>query len=150
MTKGNKIMKMQFADSKLEYKLLDGEYHRYAEEDYGEYLCIGEFETSRILFQYIDMTKEPVDFIQCIIDNLPKVALDYLIYTLKENDDLLIRLTYYPNTVTSFEIYYNCYCEDDSVNGLIEWMHEHNDFAAKAYKYTEIIHGHQRCVGDNK
>ena len=43
MMKGNDNMKMCFADKEFEFKLLDGEYHRYVEEDdaqSAEYLCV--------------------------------------------------------------------------------------------------------------
>ena len=144
-------MKMKFADSELEFKLLDGEYRRYIDEDknkYAEYLCVGEFDTSRVLFQYIDTTNEVVDYVQSIISNIPEFALDYLVTALSTNNDVLVRLTLYPGEPTSFEIYYHCYCEDNDINNLIGWMGAHNDFAATEYKYTEVVNGHQKCVGE--
>ena len=33
---------------------------------------------------------------------------------------------------------------------LIRWMFDHNDFSAENYRYTEIVGGHQRCVGSNE
>ena len=144
-------MKMKFADSELKFKLLDGEYRRYVDDEgnkHAEYLCVGEFDTSRVLFQYIDTTNEVVDYVQSIISNIPEFALDYLVHALSANDDILARLTFYPGAPTSFEIYYNCYCEENDINGLVDWMSAHNDFAATEYRYTEVINGHQKCVGE--
>ena len=148
MMKGNKIMKMKFANSELEYELLDGEYRRYTEEEYGEYLCVGVLNTNRILFQYIDTKKESINFVQSIINNIHDLAIDYLVNVLEKNDDLLVRLTLYPEAPTSFEIYYNCDCEEDDTNSLIKWISTHNDFAAKHYRYTEIKNGHQKYIGE--
>ena len=148
MMKGIEIMKMEFANSGLEYELLDGEYRRYTEEGYGEYLCVGVIGTNRVLFQYIDTKKESINFVQSLIDNIHDLAIDYLVSALEENDDLLIRLTLYPGTPTSFEIYYNCDCERNDINSLIEWIGTHNDFAAKEYRYTEVKNGHQKYIGE--
>lgn len=143
-------MKMKFADSELEYELLEGEYRRYVEEEgqAGEYLCVGVFNTNRVLFHYVDTVKEPVDFVQSVISNIPDFAMDYLINALSENDDMLVRLIFIPGAPTGFEIYYNCYCEENDINSLVAWMSAHNDFAATEYRYTEVINGHQKCVGE--
>lgn len=143
-------MKMNFADSELEYELLDGEYRRYVEEngDEGaEYLCIGLFGSNKIFFQYIDTIKEPVDFVESVISNIPEFALDYLVNLLNETEDMLVRATFYPGSPTGYEVYYNCDCESNEISNLIEWMANHNDFAAVEYRYTEIIDGHQKCIG---
>lgn len=139
-------MKMKFADTELEYELLNGEYYRYAEEQYGEYLCVGLFGNNKVLFQYIDTMNEPVDFVQSLISNIPDYAMDYLVKVLNENSNIFVRLTFYPGNPTGFEIYYDCDCKDDSIGSLIEWMSTHNDFAATEYRYTEIIDGHQKCI----
>ena len=141
-------MKMKFADSELEYELLDGEYRRYADEGYGEYLCVGLFDTNKMLFQYIDTTMEPVDFVQSVISNLPEFALYYLLNVLQTNNNMLIRLTFSPETPTGFEIYYDCSCQDNDINSIIEWISANNDFAAAEYRYTEVINGHQQCAGN--
>lgn len=140
-------MKIKFANSNIEGKLLEGEYLRYANEKYGEYLCVGIFNTNRILFQYIDIANESVDFVQSVVDNVPDFAMNYLEGVLSDKTDVLVRMIFYPGTPTSFEIYYDCYCEEDDVENLISWIASHNDFAAEEYKYTEIIDGHQMCIG---
>ena len=141
-------MKMKFADSELEYELLNGEYRRYADEGYGEYLCVGLFDTNKVLFQYIDTAMESVDFVQSVISNLPEFAMYYLLNVLHTHSDTLIRLTFSPETPTGFEIYYNCSCRENDINSIIEWINANNDFAAEEYRYTEVINGHQQCAGN--
>ena len=140
-------MKMKFANNELECELLEGEYRRYADEGYGEYLCVGISNTNRVLFQYIDIVKEPIDFVQSIIDNVPDFAMDYLVNVLSNKNDVLVRMTLYTEVPTGFEIYYDCYCENNDVESLVDWMRSHNDFEAEEYRYTEIINGHQMCIG---
>ena len=142
-------MKMQFVNK--EFELLDGEYRRYVEEDgtrSAEYLCVGVCGENKILFQYINPTGEAMDFVQCIVDNIPDFALDYLTDVLDINNNVLVRLTFVPALPTSFEIYYSCDCENNDTWSIIKWMADHNDFAATEFRYTEIVNGHQKCVGE--
>jgi hypothetical protein len=37
---------------------------------------------------------------------------------------------------------------NDTSDGILDWMYHHNDFAAETYRYTEVINGHQKCVGE--
>lgn len=144
-------MKMQFNNKEFDLELLDGEYRRYVEEDgsqSAEYLCVGVCGVNRILFQYIDTTGEAVDFVQRIVKNIPDFAFEYLMNVFGQNNDILVRLTFVPVVPTGFEIYYNCDCEDSDVDSIIKWMKENNDFAATEYRYTEIVNGHQKCVGE--
>jgi hypothetical protein len=127
--------------------LPNGEYRRFLEDAISYYLCTGTYNVNKIIFQYIDITNEPVDFVQTIIDNLPEAALHYLIDVLNENDNILVRLTYYPGEQTGFEIYYQCDCESNEVEDLIDYILKNNDFACEEWKYTEIINGHQRYIG---
>lgn len=142
-------MKVKFANK--EFELLNGEYRRYVEENgthSAEYLCVGLCDDNKVLFQYIDTMGEVKDFIQCIIDNIPQFALDYLTDILSKNNNILARITLFPTMPTGFEIYYNCNCKNDDVDSIIQWMGDNNDFAATEYRYTEVINGHQKCVGN--
>lgn len=146
----DKIMKLKLDNKEFDFELLDGEYRRYVEDDgsrKGEYICVGVCGVNRIFFQYIDTTGEVVDFVQRIVDNIPDFALEYLMNVFDQNNDVLVRLTFVPVVPTSFEIYYDCYCEGNDINTIIKWMGENNDFAATEYRYTEIVNGHQKCVG---
>jgi redox-regulated HSP33 family molecular chaperone len=148
--KGNDYMEIKFSDKKFNFELLDGEYRRYVENDVqtAEYLCVGVCGKNKILFQYINTAGESIDFVERIVDNIPEFALDYLTDVLTKNDDMLVRLTFIPVLPTSFEIYYNCDCESNVISDIIQWMSENNDFAATEFRYTEIINGHQKCVGE--
>lgn len=142
-------MKLQFANR--EFELLNGEYRRYVEEDgtqEAEYLCVGVYGDNRILFQYINTTGEAVDFVQRVVENIPDFALEYLIDVLNKNNNVLVRMTFMPVLPTSFEIYYNCDCQSLDINDMIKWMSDHNDFAATEFRYTEVVNGHQKCVGE--
>ena len=142
-------MKMQFANK--EFELFDGEYRRYAEDDgtqSAEYLCVGVCGNNKILFQYADTTGEAVDFIQDIIDNIPEFALDYLVNVLNTNNNVLVRMTFMPNSATGYEIYYDCGCENNDTSSIIMWIGENNDFAATEFRYTEVVNGHQKCAGE--
>lgn len=149
--KGNDNMKIQFNNTEFDFELLDGEYRRYVEEDNtrsAEYLCIGICGDHRILFQYIDTTNEIVNYVQYVIEHIPEFALNYLVNVLDKNNNILVRLTLTPGLPTSFEIYYNCDCEDNDIDSIVEWMWNNNDFAATEFRYTEIINGCQKCVGE--
>lgn len=149
--KGHDGMKVQFLEKEFDFKLLDGEYRRYVEEDgsrSAEYLCVGICGGNKILFQYIDTTGEEIDFVQRVVENIPEFALDYLTDVLSTNDNVLARLTFVPFLPTSFEIYYDCNCNNDDINSIIEWMGNNNDFAATEFRYTEVVNGHQKCVGE--
>ena len=151
MMKGNDCMKIKFNEKEFDFELLDGEYRRYLEDDgtrSAEYLCMGIYEDKKILFQYIDTNGQITDYIQCVVDNIPEFALDYLTDVLNTNSDVLVRLTFTPVMPTGFEIYYNCNCESNEISDIIKWMYENNDFAATEFRYTEIINGHQKCVGE--
>lgn len=140
---------MQFANK--EFELLNGEYRRYVEADKtqsAEYLCVGVCDDNRVLFQYIDTIGEAKDFIQCVVDNIPKFALDYLTDVLSKNNKVLARVILFPTMPTGFEIYYDCNCKNNDIYSIIQWIGDNNDFAATEFRYTEIINGHQKCVGD--
>lgn len=142
-------MKVQFANK--EFNLFNGEYRRYTEGSdvqNSEYLCVGVYGKIKVLFQYIDTTSEDVDFVQCIVNNIPEFALDYLVDILNTNTNMLIRLSFIPTMPTSFEIYYDYDNESNDVDDIIKWMYENNDFAAMEYRYTEVVNGHQKCVGE--
>ena len=144
-------MKIEFNNKGFDFELLNGEYHRYVEEDdsrRGEYLCVGICGNNKILFQYINTVDITTDFVESIVENIPEFALDYLTNVLDKNDNVLIRLTFIPVLPTSFEIYYNCDCESNEVNEIVKWMGENNDFAATEFRYTEVIDGHQKCAGE--
>lgn len=143
-------MTTKFTHRGFEFELFDGEYRRYADVggEHAEYLCVAKYNNSKILIQYIDTTGIVVDFVQTLIDNMPDFAFDYLINAMNKHSNVLARTTFIPATPTGFEIYYNCDYVGDDIDGIIDWMYKHNDFAAETYRYTEIVDGHQRCVGE--
>lgn len=144
-------MKIKGLGKEFDFELLEGEYRRYIGDEgtqEAEYLCVGVCGSNRVLYQYIDTTGDIVDYVQCVVDNIPKFALDYLINVLERNDNVLVRLVLTPGLPTSFEIYYNYNCGEDGVDNIIEWMWLNNDFEATEFRYTEIIDGHQKCVGE--
>lgn len=143
-------MTTKFTHRGFEFELLDGEYRRYADVggEHAEYLCVAKYNDNRILVQYVDTTRMVVDFVQTLMDNMPDFAFDYLVGVMNNNSNVLARTTFVPATPTSFEIYYNCDYVGDDIDGIIDWMHRHNDFAAETYRYTEVINGHQKCVGE--
>lgn len=141
---------MKFANSELDFELLDGEYRRYVDEIgamSSRYLCVGISGSNRILFQYIDTVHESVDFIQSVISNIPDPALEYLIDVLSTKTNILVSLTFVPGCPTNYDIYYDCDCNDNAINSLERWMIDNNDFAAFEFKYTEVINKHQVCAG---
>ena len=133
----------------LDVKLLEGEYHRFQEKDrINFYLCPGLVGTNKLFFQYVDTLGQPVSFVQAVIDNLPKVALEYLVDALNTNENVLVFISHVPGSITRFDIYYQSDCESNATDDLLDWMMDHNDWAAKQYNYTEIIDGKQRPAGE--
>lgn len=132
------------------FQLGEGEYCRYSGGDSstsGEYLCSGTYNKNQLLFQYVNIDNEVVNYVATILNNLPDFAFEYLISVLNERNDLAVRLTYIPGFQTAYEIYYD-YCQDYSdVSSFIQWMGTHNDFAAHTYRYTQVVNGHQSCIG---
>ena len=135
----------------LTIELFEGEYYRFATADptrINYYLCVGTYKTNKILFQYVDTKNVPVDYVQAVIDNLPKVALEYLVDVLNTNEKVLVFVSHVPGSITRFDIYYQSDCESNATDDLLDWMMDHNDWAAKQYNYTEIIDGKQRPAGE--
>lgn len=143
-------MTTKFTHRGFEFELLDGEYRRYVDADskHAEYLCIAKYNNNRVLIQYIDTTGVIVNFVQTLMDNMPDMAFDYLMGVMKNSSHVLARATFIPAAPTSFEIYYDCDYTSDDIDGIIEWMLTHNDWAAETYRYTEVVNGHQKCVGE--
>lgn len=143
-------MTTKFIHRGFEFELLDGEYRKHVDVDgeHAEYLCVAKYNYNKMLVQYVDTTGISVDFVQTLMGNMPDFAFDYLINVMNNNNNVLARTTFVPATPTSFEIYYNCDYVGDDIDGIIDWMRQHNDFAAETYRYTEVINGHQKCVGE--
>lgn len=143
-------MTTKFKHRGFEFELLDGEYRRYVDVDgqCADYLCIAKYNDNKILLQYVDTTGAIVDFVQTLMDNMPDIAFDYLMSVMESKSNVLVRATFIPATPTSFEIYYDCNYNEDDIDGIINWMLNNNDFAAETYRYTEVVGGHQKCVGD--
>lgn len=141
---------MKFLYKKFEFELLDGEYRRYVGIQYkgAEYLCVAKYNGNKILLQYVDTNGEIVDYVQTLMDNMPDMAFDYLVDVMNKQSNVLARATYIPESPTSFEIYYDCDYSKDDIDGIIDWMLDHNDWAAESYRYTEVVNGHQKCVGE--
>lgn len=143
-------MTTKFTHRGFEFELLDGEYRRYTGvgDKHAEYLCVAKYNNNRILIQYVDTTGVIVDFVQTLMDNILDMAFDYLMSVMNNKENILARATFVPATPTSFEIYYDCDYSGDDIDGIIAWMLDHNDWAAESYRYTEVVNGHQKCVGE--
>lgn len=134
----------------LNVKLLEGEYHRFHKEDGSKdyfYLCPGLVGENKLLFQYVDTLYQPVDFVQAVIDNLPTVAIEYLVDVLNTHKNVLVFISHVPGSITCFDIYYGNTCKSNATSDLLDWMMDHNDWAARQYNYTEIIDGKQCPAG---
>lgn len=134
----------------LSVKLLEGEYHRFKQDDDNRpnfYLCPGLVGENKLLFQYVDTLNQPMDFVQTVIDNIPDVALKYLVNVLNTYKNVLVFVSYVPGGITCFDIYYGNTCKSNNTDDLLDWMMDHNDWAAKQYNYTEIIDGQQKPAG---
>ena len=132
------------------FQLGEGEYCRYIEDDgstSGEYLCNGTFNDNQLLFQYVDLSGEAVNYVERILEKLPDFAFEYLMAILTERQDLAVRLSCITGSPTAYEIYYNYDQADSDVSSFLQWMGTHNDFAAQEFRYTQIINGHQSCIG---
>lgn len=135
----------------LNVKLLEGEYHRFQKDDGNRanfYLCTGLVGENKLLFQYVDTLNQPVDFVKAVVDNIPNVALEYLVNVLNTHKNVLVFVSHLPGCITCFDIYYGSTCESNVTDDLLDWMMDHNDWAAKTFNYTEIIDGKQRPVGE--
>lgn len=146
-------MATNFDHRGFEFELLDGEYRRYrnrpGEPEHAEYLCVAKYKGNKLLLQHVRTDGEIVDFVKTLFDNMPEVAFDYLMSVIDKQENVIARITYIAieDAGTAFEIYYDCDCESDQVDAIIQWMLHNNDFAAETYRYTEVVNGHQKCVG---
>lgn len=142
-----------FENRGFEFEVLDGEYRRYrnrpGEPEHAEYLCVAKYNGNRILLHHVREDGEIVNFVQTIYDKLPDFAFNYLMNVLNEHQNVVARALYVavPDSITGYEIYYDCDCNSDKVDDIIEWIATHNDFDAADYRYTEVVNGHQKCVG---
>ena len=143
-------MTTKFTHRGFEFELFDGEYRRYVDVGgrHAEYLCVAKYNGNRILLQYVDTTGVVVDFVQTLMENMPDFAFDYLMNAMNSQSNVLARAIFVPATPTSFEIYYDSDSNSDNIDEIIDWMLQHNDFAAETYRYTEVVNGHQKCAGE--
>lgn len=136
------------------FEVLEGEYRRYRnhskEPEHSEYLCVAKYNGNRLLLQYVGTEDETVDFVETLFSRLPEFAFDYLMSVLDKYENILVRATYVSmeDAIASYEIYYDCDCLRDDIDSVLGWMISHNDFASETYRYTEIVNGHQKCVGE--
>lgn len=144
-------MVTKFEYREFEFDLLDGEYRRYrnmpGQPEQAEFLCIAKYKENQLLLQYIDSTGVPVNYVKTLFENIPDFAFEYLMNVLDKQTNILVRMTFVPEAPTSFEIYYECDSCTDSIDETVRWMASHNDFASMEYRYTEVVNGHQKCVG---
>lgn len=143
-------MTTKFTHRGFEFELLGGEYRKYVDVggEHAEYLCVAKYNGNKMLIQYVDTTGVIVDYVQTLMENVPDFAYNYLIDVMNKNSNILVRLTFIPAAPTSFEIYYHCDYDSEDIDGIVSWMGHHNDFAAESYRYTEIVNGHQKCIGE--
>lgn len=141
---------MEIKLGEMNVRLLEGEYHRFrptGSRGANFYLCVGLIGENKLLFQYVDTLNQPKDYVQAVIDNIPDVALEYLVDVLNTHKNVLVFISHVPSSITCFDIYYGNTCESNAINDLLDWMMDHTDWAAKQYNYTEIIDGKQSPVG---
>lgn len=141
---------MEIKLGEMNVRLLEGEYHRFrptGSRGANFYLCVGLIGENKLLFQCVDTLNQPKDYVQAVIDNIPDVALEYLVDVLNTHKNVLVFMSHVPGNITCFDIYYENTCESNVIDDLLDWMTDHNDWAAKQYNYTEIIDGKQFPAG---
>ena len=146
-------MATEFEYRGFEFELLDGEFRRYRDfpelANREEYLTVAKYNGNRILLQHVRTDGEIVDYIRTLFEKIPDFAFDYLMSVLNSHQSVMVCAFYVAieDAMTSFTIYYSCDCDSDQIDDIIAWMISNNDWAAENYRYTEVVDGHQKCVG---
>ena len=146
-------MTTKFEYRGFEFELLDGEFRRYRDfpelANREEYLTVAKYNGNRILLQHVRTDGKIVDYIRTLFENIPDFAFDYLMSVLNSHQNIMSCVSYVAieDAMTSFTIYYGCDCDSDQIDDIIAWMISNNDWAAENYRYTEVVEGHQKCVG---
>lgn len=130
--------------------ITNGEMHKQIDEvgNMSEYYiatanCLGH----TVVFCYTDIDDYNVNYVGKIISGIPSFAVNYLLNTMYNNDNLLIYIARYANADSCYDIYYDFNEEDKSIDNMINWMQINNDFAMANYRYTEIKNGKQTIPG---
>ena len=146
-------MATEFEYRGFEFELLDGEFRRYRDfpelANREEYLTVAKYNGNRILLQHVRTDGEIVDYVRTLFEKIPDFAFDYLMSVLNSHQNVTVCASYVAieDAMTSFTIYYSCDCDSDQIDDIIAWMISNNDWAAENYRYTEVVDGHQKCVG---
>ena len=146
-------MATEFEYRGVKFELLDGEFRRYRGipelANREEYFTVAKYNDNRLMLQHVRTDGEIVDYVKTLYENIPDFAFDYLMSVLNEHQNVMVCATYVAleDAMTSLVIYYDCDCESNQVDDIIAWMINNNDWAAENYRYTEVVKGHQKCVG---
>ena len=146
-------MATEFEYRGFDFELLDGEFRRYRDfpelANREEYLSVAKYNGNRILLQHVRTDGEIVDYVRTLFEKIPDFAFDYLMSVLNNHQGVMVCASYVAieDAMTSFTIYYGCDCDSDQIDDIIAWMISNNDWAAENYRYTEVVDGHQKCVG---
>lgn len=146
-------MATEFEYRGFDFELLDGEFRRYRDfpelANREEYLSVAKYNGNRILLQHVRTDGEIVDYVRTLFEKIPDFAFDYLMSVLNNHQGVMVCASYVAieDAMTSFTIYYGCDCDSDQIDDIIAWMISNNDWAAENYRYTEVVNGHQKCVG---
>ena len=136
-----------------DFELMDGEFRRYRDfpelANREEYLTVAKYNGNRILLQHVRTDGEIVDYVRMLFEKIPDFAFDYLMSVLNNHQSVMVCASYIAieDAMTSFTIYHGCDCDSDQIDDIIAWMISNNDWAAENYRYTEVVDGHQKCVG---
>lgn len=126
--------------------ITNGEMHRKIDEDdnvSAYYVTMGHCLGHTVLMCYTNIDDYNINYVDKIIDGIPKFASDYLLETMYGNNNLLIYMTRYHNAESCYDIYYDFNGDYQSIDDIVAWMQLNNDFAMANYKYTEVKNGKQ-------
>ena len=146
-------MTTKFEYRGYDFELLDGEFRRYRDipklENREEYYTVAKYNGNRLFLQHVRTDGKIVDYVRTLFENIPDFAFDYLISVLNSHQSVMVCASYVAieDAMTSFTIYYGCDCDSNQIDDILAWMISNNDWAAENYRYTEVIDGHQKCVG---
>lgn len=111
------------------------------------YEAIGECNGNQMLLMYIvDSSATPEDWAFDVLNNMYRMALEYLSTALLKNENVFVNLFRYKNAQTTYDIYYDCDTMFNSPSDAAMWIMVHGGVKNIGAYYTETRDGKTKAI----